>query len=139
MVEREGKRVTLKSRNDRMEDSHENVSLRHSKSSLSLTRVTSSWRKLLAAVWGVRAQEGTFLCESEKSKLVEKKGKSAGQVGARPARGWSSSGQRVMRASCSHSPMLLPKRDSKELPDVEENALSSRDSFPHAGTQTTGF
>jgi len=43
-----------------------------------LRRAASSWRKLLAAVWGVRAQKGAFHCGREIEKLVGKKGDSAG-------------------------------------------------------------
>lgn len=51
--------------------------------------------------------------------------------------GWSSSGQSDGTENCICSQMLLTKRDSKELQDVEEDALSPGHSFPHAGNQTT--
>ena len=61
-----------------MEEPRDNVSLGHLQGSPSLTRAASSWRKLLAAVWGVRVQKGALLCGSKKEKLMGKKGESAG-------------------------------------------------------------
>lgn len=104
MVGREEKRH-LKSRK------HENTSLRP------LQLEKSSWRNVVAAVWGVRAERGAFLCWSEKEQSEGKKGESEG--------GKSSQGQTCEaglplgrelwdRKNSSCLQMLWTKRYSKE-------------------------
>lgn len=43
----------------------------------------SSWRNVVAAVWGVGAERGTFLCWSEKEQSEGKKGESEGGKSSR--------------------------------------------------------
>lgn len=96
----------------------------------------------MAAMWGVRAQKGAFLCGSEKEKnsWEERVCRREEPPGAQPVKGWSSSGQRVMGQSELQLPTIaVDKKGQQGLPDVQEEAPSRGESFPHAGSQTNDF